>query len=77
MEQLTHELLHIGLKSKHLALFGSYSWNGGGVKNLAKFAGESELNLVSEPLEIYGKPTPQKLKPFDTLAETLAHKILE
>jgi flavorubredoxin len=77
MEQFTRELLHIGLKNKHLALFGSYSWNGGGVKNLAKFAEESGLSLAAEPVEIYGKPTPQKLLPFDTLAKSLAKSILE
>ena len=38
VERLTTELLHMGVKNKALGLFGSYSWNGGGVKNLKIFA---------------------------------------
>ncbi len=75
MEQLTHELTHMGIKNKKLALFGSYSWNGGGVKNLLKFAEEAKLELVAEPAEIYGKPNAEKLKQFDELAKRIADSI--
>lgn len=75
MEQLTRELTHMGIKNKKLALFGSYSWNGGGVKNLLKFAEEAKLELVAEPAEIYGKPNAEKLKQFDELAKRIADSI--
>lgn len=75
MEQLTHELTHMGIKNKKLALFGSYSWNGGGVKNLLKFAEEAKLELVAEPAEIYGKPNAEKLKQYDELAKRIADSI--
>lgn len=75
MEQLSRELVHMSIKNKHLGLFGSYSWNGGGVRNLLKFAEESELNLVTEPVEIYGKPNSQKLQPMDLLAKRMADAI--
>lgn len=75
MEQLTRELTHMGIKNKKLALFGSYSWNGGGVKNLKKFAEEAKLELVAEPAEIYGKPNADKLKQFDELAKKVAESV--
>lgn len=34
MENLTRDLLHAGPKDRLLGVFGTYSWNGGGVKNL-------------------------------------------
>lgn len=75
MEQLTRELTHLGIKNKKLALFGSYSWNGGGVKNLLKFAEEAKLELVAEPAEIYGKPNVKKLQQFDELAKKIAESV--
>lgn len=75
MEQLTRELTHMGIKNKKLALFGSYSWNGGGVKNLLKFAEEAKLEPVAEPAEIYGKPSMEKLKQFDELARKIAESV--
>ena len=38
MENLTRDLLHAGPKDRLLGVFGTYSWNGGGVKNLNAFA---------------------------------------
>ena len=65
----------MGIKNKKLGLFGSYSWNGGGLKNLIKFAEEAELEPVAEPAEIYGKPSVEKLKQFDELAVKMAASI--
>lgn len=76
MENLTREIEHMGVKNKTLGLFGSYSWNGGGVKNLQTFAETIGWELVSEPVDIFGSPTPEKLKKCDTLAEIFAKKIL-
>lgn len=76
MENLTREIEHMGVKNKTLGLFGSYSWNGGGAKNLQKFAETIDWELVSEPVDIFGSPTPEKLKKCDTLAEIFAKKIL-
>ena len=75
MEQLTRELVHMGLKNKYLGLFGSYSWNGGGVKNLNLFAQEIGLEMVAEPAEIYGKPSDEKYQQCDILAKKMAEKI--
>ncbi|WP_283391472.1 FprA family A-type flavoprotein [Millionella massiliensis] len=68
MEHLTTELLHMGVKEKHLALFGSYSWNGGGVRNLKCFAETIGWPLVAEPVDVFGTPTPDKLTACDAIA---------
>jgi effector-binding domain-containing protein len=45
------------------------------VKNLIKFIEESELELVTEPCEVYGKPNEEKLAQYDVLAQKMAVKI--
>ena len=75
MEQLTRELEHMGVKDRELGIFGSYSWNGGGVKNLKKFQENVSWNLVSEPVEIYGIPDSKKLAQCDALALEMAEKL--
>jgi flavorubredoxin len=75
MEQLTRDLEHMGVKDRELGIFGSYSWNGGGVKNLKKFQENISWNLVSEPVEIYGIPDSNKLSQCDALALEMAEKL--
>ncbi|WP_320053192.1 FprA family A-type flavoprotein [uncultured Acetobacteroides sp.] len=75
MEQLTRELEHMGVKDRELGIFGSYSWNGGGVKNIKKFQENVSWNLVSEPVEIYGIPDGKKLAQCDALALEMAEKL--
>lgn len=75
MEQLTRELEHMGVKNRVLGLFGSYSWNGGGVKSLMKFQESIGWDLVSEPVDIYGIPDAEKFSKCDALAEAMAAKI--
>jgi len=75
MEHLTTELLHMGLKNKYLGLFGSYSWNGGGVKNLMAWNEQLGLELVADPAEIYGKPSDDKYLQCDIMAQKMAEKV--
>lgn len=75
MEQLTRELEHMGVKGRELGLFGSYSWNGGGVKGLKKFHEAIGWNLVSEPVDIYGIPNREKYEQCDALALAMAEKL--
>ncbi len=77
MEQFARELVHIKVKKRFAGIFGSYSWNGGGVKSLKEFVDESEMELVSEPVDLYGKPNPEKLTKCDELAKNMALKIKE
>ena len=76
MDSLTRTLLHMKIKQKYLGVFGSYSWNGGGVRSLMDFVEESGLEIVSEPAEIYGKPSEEKYAQCDVLAKKMAEKIL-
>lgn len=75
MESLTRELIHIGIKNKKLGLFGSYSWNGGGVKNLNVFAQESGLEMVAPAAEVYGAPSKDKMEACDALAKAVAEAV--
>lgn len=75
MESLTREIIHMKMKDKFLGIFGSYSWNGGGVKNLMKFAEESGFDLVADPAEIYGKPSDDKYAQCDVIAKQMALKL--
>ena len=75
MEQFTRELVHMGVKDHLLGLFGSYSWNGGGVKNLMKFAEEIQWEMVSDPSEIFGQPNVDKLAQCDKVAKGMADKL--
>lgn len=75
MENLTRELEHMGVKGRELGLFGSFSWNGGGVKNLKKFHESIGWNLVAEPVDIYGIPTADKYAQCDELALAMAEKL--
>jgi flavorubredoxin len=75
MENLTRELVHMKIKHKYLGVFGSYSWNGGGVRNLMNFVEESGLELVAQPAEIYGKPADNKYEQCDIIAQKMAEKL--
>lgn len=72
MEHLTNELLHMGVQNKLYALFGSYSWNGGGVRNLNTFADAIGWTRVADPVDVFGTPTPEKLTGCDIIAQNMA-----
>src|SRR6056297_112756 len=75
MEHLTRTLEHMKVKNHILGLFGSYSWNGGGVKTLKKFAENMEWEMAAEPLEIKGIPTEEELSEGDELAKQMAARV--
>ncbi|MBE9488077.1 MAG: FprA family A-type flavoprotein [Bacteroidetes bacterium] len=75
MSHLTEAIIHAGLKDRKVALFGSYSWNGGGVRNLKKFVEETGWTLTGEPLDVKGTATQDKLTPLTELAKAFVfHK---
>lgn len=76
MESLTRELQHMGVKDKYLGLFGSYSWNGGGVRNLQCFADNIGWEMVAPAADLFGTPTPEKLTACDCIAASMAAKLL-
>lgn len=77
VETLLTTIKHMGIKNHLLGIFGSYSWNGGGVKNLMSFAEEIQWELVSEPLEEKGAMKPDHFDRYVNLANKIADKLLE
>jgi flavorubredoxin len=71
MEHLCHELSVVAPKEKNYALFGSYSWNGGGLKTLTAFAEKMSWNKVSESVELMGSPNPEKMEGFVVMAKNI------
>ena len=76
IDHLCSELLHTGVKNKELGIFGSFSWNGGGVKGLHAFAEAVGLPLVAPAAEMQGRLTADKAASCDDLATAMAAKIL-
>lgn len=75
MENLTRTLEHMGVKDHLLGLFGSYSWNGGGVKSLYKFHEKIQWELVSDPIDTKGIPGNEAFDRCETLAKSMAEKL--
>lgn len=75
MESLTREVEHLGMKNKILGIFGSYSWNGGGVKKLCEFAERINWERAAEPCDIHGRPTAEKIAACDDIAKSMSEKI--
>ena len=71
MEHLCHELTVVGPKDKNYALFGSYSWNGGGLKSLLAFSEKVSWNKIAEPVELIGAPDEVKMDGFRSVAENI------
>lgn len=75
MEQVVTEMDHYSVQNKFISLFGSHSWNGGGVKNLKVFVENSSLELVGEPVDILGRPSKVKLEACRQIAVSMAEKL--
>ena len=75
MENLTRTLEHMGVKDHLLGLFGSYSWNGGGVKTLHKFYENIQWDLVSEPVDTKGIPGNESFEKCENIAKAMANKL--
>lgn len=71
MEHLCHELTVINPKDKNYALFGSYSWNGGGLKSLLAFVEKMSWNKIAEPVELMGAPNLFKMEGFQSIADNI------
>lgn len=71
MAHLCHELEVVNPKNKNYALFGSFSWSGGGLKYLQSFSEKMSWNLISDPVELIGTPTLEKMSGFQTMANKI------
>lgn len=75
VESLVTKIEHMGIKNHILGIFGSFGWNGGGVKNLQKFAENIKWELVGEPVEEKGTLKADKYQQCINLANAVADKL--
>ncbi|MCK9625747.1 MAG: FprA family A-type flavoprotein [Bacteroidales bacterium] len=75
MGLLCNELLICAPKNKKFAIFGSSTWNGAGVKALISFAQKSEWQPVTEPVQMIGAATNEKMAELKQLAIKIAEQI--
>ena len=75
VESVVREVEHKGIKEHFLGLFGSYSWNGGGVKNLEKFAEAIQWEIVNPSVEEKGALKNDKAAEAIQLANAMADKL--
>lgn len=76
VEILLSTIGHMAPKNHYLGIFGNYSWNGGGVKNLMTFAEDIKWELVYNPIEEKGALKPNNREELLKLADAMADKLL-
>lgn len=77
MEHFCQELQHSGLKNRQLALFGSYSWGGGGLKALKEYSSSFGWEESAVALEVQGKPNKEKLQAFAEFSQSIYSKLTQ
>ncbi len=77
IETVVTEIAHKGIKNHFYGLFGSFSWNGGGVKNLQKVAESENWELVSQAIEIKGSLKESNYNEIVMLAEAMWNKLAQ
>lgn len=77
VENVVREILHKGIKDHILGVFGSYSWNGGGVKNLEIFSEEIKWEIVNPSVEEKGALKKDKYEESKQLADAMANRLDE
>ncbi len=77
VESVVREIEHKGIKDHYLGVFGSYSWNGGGVKNLEKFSDTIKWEVVNPSVEEKGALKQDKYEEAKQLANAMADKLDE
>ena len=75
VETLISTIAHMGIKNHYLGIFGNYSWNGGGVKNLMAFADSIKWDMVYEPIEEKGALKISTREQLIALADAMADKL--
>jgi flavorubredoxin len=75
VEILLSTIEHMGIKNHLLGIFGNYSWNGGGVKNLMVFAEKVKWELVGQPIEEKGSLKAETRESLLELADAMAEKL--
>jgi flavorubredoxin len=77
VETAIREIEHKGIKEHLLGIFGSFSWNGGGVKNIEKFAEAIKWELINPAVEEKGSMKKDKFDEAVKLANAMADRLEE
>jgi flavorubredoxin len=77
VEILLSTIEHMSIKNHLLGIFGNYSWNGGGVKNLMVFAEKVKWEMVGLPIEEKGSLKADTRESLLELADAMAEKLKE
>ena len=77
VEALIEKIASRDVANRSLALFGSFSWAGAAVKQLASFHEKSKLALVAPPVEVKQALTPQSYAQCVSLGQALAAAVKE
>lgn len=76
IEALLSKLELYGLKNRDFGMFGTYSWNGGGLRGISTFADKMPgLHIISEGFEAYCSPKADDYAKAEALAVAMAEKL--
>ncbi len=63
-------------KNRYLGMFGTYSWNGGGLRGISAFAEKMRgIEVVGEGFEAFCSPKEDDLKKAEAMAIEMANKL--
>lgn len=77
MDLLARQLDNKLLQNRQVGLFGSYSWGGGGLRELQKFADEGKWNLCGEAVAAQGAASDSDLTACENLGAAVAQQTLK
>lgn len=75
IESLISKILIRDIKGRYLGYFGSFTWGGGAVKNMAAFVEKSKFELVADPVEMKHAMKEVTYDQCDHLAKAMADRL--
>lgn len=75
METVIHKIENCQIKPRPFGIFGTYSWSGGGVSSLVKFAEKMKWEVLADPVEANASPKADDFSKLDALAEAMAAQL--
>ncbi len=77
VETLVNILGSSYLENKKFGIFGTGSWCGGGVRSLIESAKNNKWELLTDPVELIGKPNCSKLSQFNPIIDAVVSEMRE
>ena len=76
MKNLVSILEENKMQNHTIAVFGSYSWSGGALKELKAFAESQKFEMIEESLEVKNAAKPEDLEQAKVIAQKMAKNLL-